>query len=426
MVQQKMIKKRLTWNYGSYYDCAVPEISGSGFDIPMHTAESADNSNGVFLFPYFKATPVSIWGWLYGESKGSPARVPGMSTHLANPIFLLKKGVETMTNTTLIPITRHSFKNHDIDAVNARDLHEFLGSSQQFSDWIQNRINDYSFEQDRDFFIILCKTPTGGRPRSEYIISIDMAKELCMVERNDRGRQARLYFIECERRLKETQEAKHAEAMARLNKSPEPSQLSTTIYNTCRMVGLTSNVSRMIANRSTQALTGKDTADCLPPIDMTLYSKQPGFGNVRSIKTLREIRESKHMKQSSLSQILFDCPVTYGEMERGNRPMSDEIFNRALAILGVDLNSDISPLSNLSDLTMPGYVFEYITGLRSYLGMVGKASEVEKIAGRSSTQNRRKEGELTMDVGRICGAVMFDMCVSGGKGLFNKNSTETR
>lgn len=55
--------------------------------------------------------------------------------------------------------------------------------------------------QDQDFLINLSKTPTGGRPTTEYHITLDMAKELSMVESNAKGKQARRYFIDCEERL---------------------------------------------------------------------------------------------------------------------------------------------------------------------------------------------------------------------------------
>jgi anti-repressor protein len=86
--------------------------------------------------------------------------------------------------------------------VNARELHEWLGSGQDFSDWIKGRIEQYDFVQDKDFTIILGKS-SGGRPSKEYIITLDMAKEISMVERTDRGKEARKYFIWCEEKLKE-------------------------------------------------------------------------------------------------------------------------------------------------------------------------------------------------------------------------------
>jgi len=81
--------------------------------------------------------------------------------------------------------------------VSARDLYEFLESKQDFSHWISNRISQYGFIEDEDFTIILSKS-NGGRPSREYHISVDMAKELSMVERNEKGKEARQYFIKME------------------------------------------------------------------------------------------------------------------------------------------------------------------------------------------------------------------------------------
>lgn len=90
-------------------------------------------------------------------------------------------------------------------AVNARELHQFLKVGRDFTNWIKSRIEHYQFIENQDFevFAKFGENPNGGRPATEYVISIDMAKELCMVENNERGRQARRYFIACERKLKE-------------------------------------------------------------------------------------------------------------------------------------------------------------------------------------------------------------------------------
>lgn len=87
--------------------------------------------------------------------------------------------------------------------VNARELHEFLQSGWQFANWIQDRIDRYSLMDGRDFLRESVKTPSGGRPRVEYWLTVGVAKELCMVENNDQGKKARLYFIEMEERAKQ-------------------------------------------------------------------------------------------------------------------------------------------------------------------------------------------------------------------------------
>lgn len=93
-----------------------------------------------------------------------------------------------------------------IQTVNARDLHAFLEVGKDFSTWIKGRIEQYSFIEHHDFVVFDAGPQNGGAGnrghRVEYAISLDMAKELAMVERNDKGKQARMYFIECERRAK--------------------------------------------------------------------------------------------------------------------------------------------------------------------------------------------------------------------------------
>lgn len=85
-----------------------------------------------------------------------------------------------------------------IQTVDARELHEFLGSKQQYSDWIKGRIGKFEFVEGLDFTVH--KFMNGRSTCIDYHISIDMAKELSMVENNEKGRKARLYFIDCEKK----------------------------------------------------------------------------------------------------------------------------------------------------------------------------------------------------------------------------------
>ena len=86
--------------------------------------------------------------------------------------------------------------------VSARELHEFLEVKSRFNDWIKNRIKKYGFEEEIDYTKILVQS-IRGQNEYDYVVTTDMAKELSMVENNPKGRQARKYFIECEKKLKE-------------------------------------------------------------------------------------------------------------------------------------------------------------------------------------------------------------------------------
>ena len=104
----------------------------------------------------------------------------------------------------LIQVAERQIGDGTVQTVNARDLHAFLEVGKVFAAWIQERIEQYGFIEHHDFVVFSDSgnNPKGGRPAKEYAISLDMAKELAMVERNDKGKQARHYFIECERRAK--------------------------------------------------------------------------------------------------------------------------------------------------------------------------------------------------------------------------------
>ena len=102
------------------------------------------------------------------------------------------------------------FYNEELgtDCVDARTLHEELKVKTSFNDWIDRRISQYKFLESIDFTSFTQKRvkPTGGRPPVEYTITLDMAKELSMIENNEEGRKARRYFIECEKIAKEKNE----------------------------------------------------------------------------------------------------------------------------------------------------------------------------------------------------------------------------
>lgn len=89
--------------------------------------------------------------------------------------------------------------NYDNDqpTVSARELHEFLEVKDPYRNWFP-RMCEYGFEEGKDFRTFLCET-SGGRPKHDAEITIDMAKELCMLQRNERGKLARQYFLQLER-----------------------------------------------------------------------------------------------------------------------------------------------------------------------------------------------------------------------------------
>ncbi|HHL0958878.1 TPA: antA/AntB antirepressor family protein [Serratia marcescens] len=106
-------------------------------------------------------------------------------------------------NTQLVPVFDGAISNEPTLLCNARDLHKFLGVKRDFSTWINERVSEYEFIANLDYIEFSPNSgKTGGRRRKDYHLTLDTAKELAMVERNEKGRQVRRYFIECEKRVR--------------------------------------------------------------------------------------------------------------------------------------------------------------------------------------------------------------------------------
>ena len=119
----------------------------------------------------------------------------------------------------LIAVNPSIVSGQEIPTVNARDLHAFLEVKSEFRHWVKNRIKDFCFTQDVDF---VAGKFLPGSDQVDYHLTLGMAKELSMVERNEKGKQARLYFLECERK-----------ALA----SDRPAKTHPRARPWCRMIG---------------------------------------------------------------------------------------------------------------------------------------------------------------------------------------------
>ncbi|HBU5977443.1 TPA: antA/AntB antirepressor family protein [Enterobacter hormaechei] len=104
----------------------------------------------------------------------------------------------------LIPVTAGSIDGQPAALVSAKRLHSFLGVGRDFTTWIKGRISQYGFTAGVDFTVVEnLSAPVSGSSKyrqqiaHDYLITIDMGKELAMVERNEKGREVRRYFINC-------------------------------------------------------------------------------------------------------------------------------------------------------------------------------------------------------------------------------------
>lgn len=117
-------------------------------------------------------------------------------------------------------------ENNGNKSVSARELHQFLEVKTDFKDWMP-RMLEYGFEEGFDFSSFLSES-TGGRPSKEYALTIETAKEISMLQRTDKGKQARRYFIAVEK--KATQ--------------PQPTMLDKNLQHHALLAALKQNLNR--------------------------------------------------------------------------------------------------------------------------------------------------------------------------------------
>lgn len=117
---------------------------------------------------------------------------------------------------SLLPVTKATFAGEEQLCVNMRNVHSALGVGRDFATWIKDRISKYGFEEHQDYEIfseekssVISGSPNlgsgnhaGFQGRIEYYFTLDAAKEIAMVENNEKGREIRKYFIACEKQLR--------------------------------------------------------------------------------------------------------------------------------------------------------------------------------------------------------------------------------
>ncbi|HAS86879.1 MAG TPA: hypothetical protein DCS31_08810 [Candidatus Competibacteraceae bacterium] len=174
-----------------------------GIGLPESKALSAPSCDiGAFFALLFR-----LWRAVRGIRKDGrflrPVGQPRSVRHHQIGLWCRRSPIlrrSTVMSAQLIPVVASEFGDQTVQTVDGRTLHNFLEVKSQFRDWISNRIEEYGFESGKDFRDFFSES-TGGRPTKEYTLTLNMAKELAMVERNAKGKQARQYFIECEQRL---------------------------------------------------------------------------------------------------------------------------------------------------------------------------------------------------------------------------------
>lgn len=96
-----------------------------------------------------------------------------------------------------IAIIKQEIEGAEVNSVNSRDIHKALEVKTEHSKWIKRAIEKYGFTEHEDFTVV--KNGDGNNAFIDYIVTMETAKELCMVANTDKGRETRKYFIKVEK-----------------------------------------------------------------------------------------------------------------------------------------------------------------------------------------------------------------------------------
>lgn len=174
----------------------------------------------------------------------------------------------------LIPVAKNSINETEVLTCDARALHTFMGVKTPFKDWVRRRIEKYGFTEGQDYIKIVNDTtllknerlsPNDFQAPIDYTLSIDMAKQLAMVENNDKGMEVRRYFINCERIAKESVSGKTARPR-RSSSEINARSVAISLRALSRMKVYPEEMRAIFAARAVTALTGESIQPLLPPI----------------------------------------------------------------------------------------------------------------------------------------------------------------
>ncbi len=198
------------------------------------------------------------------------------------------------------------------EKVNARGLHKFLGNKREFATWIKDRLTD--FDEGIDFDKIVKPHENN---KKEYFLTVDTAKHLAMIERTQQGKQARKYFIECEKKLKQPKKLTTADILSLATK--ELSRLNQIVIE--KVESVPTKKMRIVINKIVKDYAVK-TKNFYQIIWNRLYKE---FKDVYSIDLTKRVNNAK---KKGLKKSKIDIAEELGKLE--------ELYNLSLKMFEVE------------------------------------------------------------------------------------------
>lgn len=212
----------------------------------------------------------------------------------------------------LEPIT-HKFHHKEINGVNSRNLHKALGSKQEYSTWIKKRIKQCQFIEGQDFIVqnsaidlTKLSNQKGGNMRSkDYIITFDMAKHLCLLEKNELGHAIRQHFIEAEKQLAQIAPSLHRNTLERTK-----ARLATIDHNRAMTDAIKDYYQRQGKESKPYHFSNEQVMldSLLLGENVHHWKERTGVANVRDSFTTNQLNLLKLLQQTNTTLLVLDMP----------------------------------------------------------------------------------------------------------------------
>ncbi|MDF7670130.1 antA/AntB antirepressor family protein [Orbaceae bacterium ESL0721] len=208
----------------------------------------------------------------------------------------------------VVPVTETTINGKAQQTVSAKQLHSCLNVGRDFSTWINNRIEQYGFIDNDDYIVFNSpkrgnqdgeKRHGGDRKSKDYYLTLNMAKELAMIENNDQGHAIRRYFIRCEEQLRNIAPTIHKSELKRLK-----ARLEAASYTRPMCDALT--LSRLTQGKETKPHHYKNEYDMLNSIVLGMpakgYRKTHGLtGEIRDHFNEKQISHLSYLERSNIT-----------------------------------------------------------------------------------------------------------------------------
>lgn len=164
------------------------------------------------------------------------------------------------------------------------ELYECLGSKRQYTDWIKGRLKECDAVEKEDYqsFSQNNEKPTGGRPKLEHIIKLDTAKEMAMLERNEKGKQVRRYFIGVEKKYKAQIGQRDKGDKLHIMEMNARSRMAQTYLKLAQIETLSPTYKNVLASKASEVLAGEPVIP-LPKIEHRKVYTAQDIGDIFGI-----------------------------------------------------------------------------------------------------------------------------------------------